>query len=117
MTTEELRELSTAQLLEALAERERPLLVCTIYEGDLPATRARAAKTALRMYNDAIVSAAQAVDADILDLRRVCAEPADFEAAIEPSATGGVKVAAAVAAVALAPSHEGVRLWGAPARR
>ncbi len=83
-------------LLEKVAPAKPHVTVCTIYGGSFPEPQATRIRTALAVWNDAIVRAALAFDVGILDLRAVCTEPSDFTSAIEPSARGGAKVAAAV---------------------
>ena len=95
--------------LDAIVDLGHPVLVCTIYEGDL-GDEAMRASTALSLFNDVIVRAAAARKLPLLDLRTVCNQPSDFVNAIEPSATGGEKVA-----VAVAEALE--QLWAAPALR
>jgi hypothetical protein len=83
-------------LLEKVAPGKPRVTVCTIYGGSFPEPQATRIRTALAVWNDAIVRAALAFDVGILDLRAVCTEPSDFTNVIEPSAQGGAKVAAAV---------------------
>ncbi|MEJ7730880.1 MAG: GDSL-type esterase/lipase family protein [Polyangiaceae bacterium] len=95
--------------VEALAERRKALTVCTIYHADLNPAEAARAPTALALFNDAILRAALRLGANVIDLRAVCADPLDFTRAIEPSVTGGLKIAEAIVrALSLPP--------GCPAR-
>lgn len=57
---------------------------------------ARRARTALVVFNDAIVWTALARRLALIDLRLVCDEPADYSNPIEPSAHGGGKIARAI---------------------
>jgi hypothetical protein len=59
--------------------------------------------------NDCITSEALARGLPLLDLRLVCAEDADYANAIEPSARGGAKIAAAIAALAAGKGSAGER--------
>jgi len=73
-----------------------PLVVCTIYDSipDLgPAELA-----GVSVFNDAITRHAIAVGATLLDLRLICNESTDYAAVspIEPSASGGGKIARAI---------------------
>jgi hypothetical protein len=92
-------------VLEALLERRRPLTVCTIYHADLQPAEAARAPTALALFNDAILRAALRLGAHAIGLRAVCEDPSDFAHAIEPSVTGGLKVAEAIVrALSLPPA-------------
>jgi hypothetical protein len=75
-----------------------PVTLCTIYNGNLPEDEAAIARVALTLFNDVIVRTALAHDAGLIDLRLVCTEPRDYANPIEPSGTGGRKIAAAIAA-------------------
>jgi hypothetical protein len=108
---------SSAQTLEAFAARlsaferayrhaitralalGRSTAVCTVYNGALDAGRAAAARTALAIFNDAILRTAIDLRIDALELRSVCTEPADYANPIEPSGQGGLKIARAIAAL------------------
>ncbi len=83
--------------LEALSGLGRELVVCTIYDGNLAPHEARRARVALMMWNDVIVRSARRVNACVIDLREVCNEPSDFANPIEPSGSGGRKIAEAIA--------------------
>lgn len=76
-----------------------PVTVCTIYNGQLgEPTLQRRAQTALTVFNDAIVQAAFAAGAPVLELRRICSEPGDYANPIEPSVQGGAKIASSILA-------------------
>jgi len=75
----------------------RETLVCTIYNGNLEPPEAPLARVALMLFNDAILRTAFARGLAIIDLRFVCDEPADYANPIEPSGTGGRKIATAIA--------------------
>jgi hypothetical protein len=82
-----------------------PLTICTIYNGNFPDhAYQRLVKTALALYNDAILRMAIAHRLPVIDLRAVCMHPEDYANAIEPSSVGGVKIARAIAALATNPS-------------
>jgi hypothetical protein len=105
---------STAEALELFGERvgafeesyrraigevfrlERPTVVCTIYNGNLPEAQARVARVALMMFNDAILRTAHEHGLPAIDLRLVCTEPEDYANPIEPSGQGGAKIARAI---------------------
>jgi hypothetical protein len=73
------------------------LTVCTIYNGNLPPDQAPAARVALMIFNDAILRIALELRLGIIDLRPICCEPEDYANPIEPSGTGGAKIARAIA--------------------
>ena len=100
-----------AALLDAiLAGFDGPaarVLVLTIYnprfdvdfgEGAAEAALQPAAEAALSLYNDVIQMEARARGCALIELRALCDADADFANPIEPSAIGGAKIAAAVAA-------------------
>jgi lysophospholipase L1-like esterase len=75
----------------------RPTYVCTIYNGHFDGDEARMIRRALAMFNDVIVQCAFAVGADVIELRQVCTDAADYANPIEPSGQGGLKIARAIA--------------------
>lgn len=84
-------------MLDALLRKNLPLAVCTIYYPRFPDPQLqRLAVTALSVFNDAIIREAFARGLPLLDLRLICNEDADYANAIEPSAQGGEKIAAAI---------------------
>jgi hypothetical protein len=99
-----------AQYRKALAPvlaLERPLTLCTIYNGALPdQQQAALARIALMLFNDVIIRAAFESNAALVDLRLVCSEPPDYANPIEPSGSGGLKIARAVARAAGALAGE-----------
>jgi len=85
----------------AVAARAERTLLCTIYETPLePPALARVARVPLALLDDRIVRVGARLGLDVLELRSVCTEPADFVLQIEPSARGAAKIARAIAAVA-----------------
>lgn len=86
------------EVLHELRRHGLPLTVCTIYEGNFPDKRMqRLATTALTVFNDVILRCAIRSRLQLIDLRLVCNEPADYANPIEPSVQGGSKIAAAIA--------------------
>jgi hypothetical protein len=80
--------------LELVRARKLPTTVCTIYNGNLPEPReARKARMALMMFNDVIARTAYDYGFDLVELRVVCSEPSDYANPIEPSGSGGRKIA------------------------
>jgi hypothetical protein len=76
----------------------KPTTVCTIYNGNLPEGEAGSARVALMLFNDAILRVAFALHLSVIDLRLVCSEPSDYANPIEPSGSGGRKIAEAIVA-------------------
>jgi hypothetical protein len=87
-------------LRDVLADGRR-VAVCTIYDS-IPGL-ARADAAALALFNDIILREAFAGGVPALDLRLVCDRPDDYSllSPIEPSWTGGLKIARAIAEVVL----------------
>jgi GDSL-like lipase/acylhydrolase family protein len=76
-----------------------PVTLCTIYNGDLQEpTYATAARVALTLFNDVIVRVALEHGTGLIDLRLVCTERSDYANPIEPSGSGGRKIATRIAA-------------------
>lgn len=85
------------RLVGQLLERELPLTVCTIYNGNFPDRGfQRLASTALCVFNDPILRIAFEQRLTVIDLRLVCNEAADYANPIEPSSRGGAKIADAI---------------------
>lgn len=80
------------------------LILCTIYDVRLePPGIGRLARVPIALLNDRIIRAAAARGLEVIELRQVCTEDADFTLEIEPSAQGAGKIARAIAAVVEAP--------------
>lgn len=100
-------EVSYRAASRAVVELNFRTCVCTIYNGALDPDTASIAKPALAVFNDVIVRTAIDFHVDLLELRAVCTEPADYANPIEPSGRGGRKIALAVAkAVGAIPSSQ-----------
>lgn len=83
-----------------------PLTICTIYNGNFPdPAYQRLVKTALALYNDAILRTAIAHRLPVIDLRAICTHPEDYANPIEPSSVGGEKIARAIAGLAMDTSR------------
>lgn len=92
-------------MLDAVAARGLPTAVCTIYNPRYPdPVRQRLAVQALTVPNDVILRQAFARGLPVLDLRLICDRDEDYANPIEPSSTGGAKIAAAI--VRLAETHD-----------
>jgi hypothetical protein len=84
------------RMLEKAVSTRMHVAVCTIYcciPGLEPAAR-----TALSMFNEVILREAVAAKVDIVDLRAVCTDRADYSelSPIEPSRIGGEKIAGVI---------------------
>lgn len=80
-----------------VASRVPSVTVCTVYNGNLPADQAPSARVALMLFNDAILRVAFQLRLDVIDLRLVCSDDSDYANPIEPSGSGGAKIARAIA--------------------
>jgi len=108
---------SYARALDSVLALGRRTTVCTIYEGNLEPALATIARVALMLFNDAILRAAFERRVEVIDLRLFCTAPSDYANPIEPSGSGGGKIARAiVAAAASSPIAEGSRVMGPGAR-
>jgi lysophospholipase L1-like esterase len=74
----------------------QPTTICTIYNGNLSGEEGAAARVALMGFNDVILRVAFEAQLQVIDLRLVCNEPADYANPIEPSSHGGEKIARAI---------------------
>ena len=84
-------------LMACAASRRQRVTVCTIYEPRFDESdMQRAASVALTVFNDVILGESGAARIPVLDLRRVCTKAQDYANPIEPSATGGRKIAQAL---------------------
>lgn len=92
------------KLVGACLKKERPLIVCTIYNGNFPdPSYQRSVTVALAAFNDVIVRVATEFRLKVIDLRQICNRPEDYANAIEPSSKGGEKIAAAIVRALAAP--------------
>jgi hypothetical protein len=84
-------------MLDEASGRHLPVSICTIYDVQWPDPMERKiSAVALTMLNDLILREAAYRRLPVIDLRVIFREPGDFANAIEPSAQGGAKLAAAV---------------------
>jgi lysophospholipase L1-like esterase len=105
-------ERSYRSAIQAAAERRLPTIVCTIYNGALERTIATAARLGVALFNDAILRTALDLHLDAIELRAICTEPGDYANPIEPSGTGGLKIARAIGRAVGALDGRALRLWG-----
>lgn len=87
-------------MLDALSQVRRPSVVCTVYDA-IPGL-GPSEQVALAGFNEIILREAFRAGLPVIDLRLVCTQPSDYShvSPIEPSATGGAKIARVVADVA-----------------
>jgi lysophospholipase L1-like esterase len=84
-------------MLGAVLARGLPTALCTVYDPRFPDPwRQRLAVAGLALFNDVIAREAFPRGLPLIDLRLVCDEDADFANLIEPSVTGGGKIAAVI---------------------
>lgn len=90
------------RMLENVVGTKRDVTVCTIYDC-IPGLEPMA-HAALSMFNEVILREAISAGLRIIDLRLVCTEPSDYSelSPIEPSRTGGAKIAAVIRKVLIA---------------
>jgi lysophospholipase L1-like esterase len=97
----------------SVAERAKRLVICTIYEVQLEPPRfAHLARAPLAILNDRIVRIAARIGADVLELRCVCTEPSHFVRQIEPSASGALEIARAIASTVTSEEPRPARVFG-----
>lgn len=86
-------------MLRAVLPLGRPTAVCTIYDA-IPIL-GPAERAGLCLFNDVILREAFAAGLPVIDLRLICSEASDYApvSPIEPSVTGGGKIARAIAEV------------------
>jgi hypothetical protein len=109
---------SYGRALDAALTLARRTTVCTIYEGNLEPDVAALARVALVLFNDVILRAAFARGIGVIDLRLVCTQPSDYANPIEPSGSGGEKIASAILAAtgARAPGVTSAVHWSQSSR-
>jgi hypothetical protein len=88
------------EMLRAVLKLNKPTAVCTIYYPRIPEAFAqKIAVAALATFNDVIIRQAFLVGIPVIDLRLVCNEDSDYANEIEPSESGGKKIASVIARV------------------
>jgi lysophospholipase L1-like esterase len=88
------------KIVQACVAQRLPLAVCTVYNGNFDEARYRKlVRSAVALFNDAIVRTAIEYKLKAIDLRAVCTRPEDYANPIEPSSIGAAKIARAIAAV------------------
>ncbi|HEY7343088.1 MAG TPA: SGNH/GDSL hydrolase family protein [Ktedonobacterales bacterium] len=88
------------RMLDAVLALKLPTAVCTIYNGNFPdPAYQRIATFGVTSWDDTILRCAIERSLPVLELRLICTDAADYANPIEPSARGGDKIAAVVAAL------------------
>lgn len=93
------------QMLDNVRSFRLPLAVCTIYDS-VPGLRP-AELAGLAVFNDVITKQALAAGSTLIDLRLICNETSDYSSIspIEPSASGGGKLARAIHMALFSPQN------------
>ncbi len=82
------------EMLQAVLNLNKPTTVCTVYYPRIPEDFAqKISVAALTTFNDVIIKQAFLAGVPLIDLRLVCNEDSDYANEIEPSETGGGKIA------------------------
>jgi len=88
-------------MLDAVVAKGVPVAVCTIYDARFPDPKQRRrASLGLTVFNDCVTREAAARGLALIDLRLILTGDEDLANAIEPSVSGGAKIANAIAAFA-----------------
>lgn len=91
------------QMLKAVLSLDKPTALCTIYDQCplLDPVMRLLAFTVLSMFNDCIIRQAVQAGLPLIDLRVICDEVTDYStiSPVEPSMSGGQKIARAIATV------------------
>jgi hypothetical protein len=90
-------EASYRQAIDAALALGRDVTTCTIYEGNLEPEQGALIRIGLMLFNDIVLRVAFERRLAVIDLRLVCNTPEDYANPIEPSGTGGRKIAQAIA--------------------
>jgi hypothetical protein len=95
-------------MLASLEQRDLPTAISTIYDPRFPNYRLqRLATAALALFNNVILREAAERGWPVLDMRLICNEDRDYANPIEPSVSGGEKIAWTIAR--LVRSHDFAR--------
>ncbi|MDB6157268.1 MAG: GDSL-lilke lipase/acylhydrolase family protein [Gammaproteobacteria bacterium] len=84
--------------IDAALALGRRTTLCTIYNGNLGGEQGRLAPVVLTIFNDVIFRTAFERGMPVIDLGLVCTEPSDYANPIEPSDSGGRKIAETICA-------------------
>lgn len=84
-------------MLTAVLNAALPTILYTVYDPNFPDPAVQPVMTTgLLVFNDTILRSAFRAGVPVLDLRLICTEPDDYANEIEPSVTGGAKIADAI---------------------
>ena len=87
-------ELQYGEMLKLVLSKNLPTAVCTIYYPSFPDPQVqKLSVAALASFNDVIIRQAVLNNLPVLDLRLICNEASDYANPIEPSDSGGRKIA------------------------
>lgn len=88
------------RMMQALSAIDKPTALCTIYDA-VPGLGS-AERTALGLFNEIILREAFRAGLPVIDLRLLCHDSSDYSplSPIEPSVSGGAKIARVIAEVA-----------------
>lgn len=100
-----------AEMVDATLTLKLPTAVCTIYDANYPEPQRRLVVSSLSLFNDVITRVGFARGLNVIDLRLICDEPADYANPIEPSVLGGEKIARAIADLVRSPPGERSSIW------
>lgn len=96
------------RMLDEVLKIGLPTMVCTIYDVRLPdPLQRRAGNLALSAFNDGILREAATRKLPVVDLRVIFNDPKDYANSIEPSGSGGSKMASVIDHVAAAHEFKG----------
>lgn len=102
---------SYEEMVNAVLGLCRMIAVCTIYDANYPEPQRRLVISALSLFNDVITRVAFARGLDVVDLRLICDDPADYANPVEPSARGGEKIARAISGLVRAKPSVRSSVW------
>jgi hypothetical protein len=102
---------SYEEMVDAVLTLSRPTAVCTIYDANYPEPQRRLVVSALSLFNDVITRVAFARGLNVVDLRLICNDPADYANPIEPSARAGEKIATAISGLVRATLSVRSSVW------
>ena len=95
-----------ARMILWLAKFNLPTTLCTIYDADFPYPDNIVVKSALRMFNEIIMTNSILANMPVLDLRNIFTESRDFVNTWEPSRVGGQKLAESLVRIYAAPDSQ-----------
>jgi len=106
---------SYRKLIHSLVELQKPLTVCTIYQPPMfEEVPQPVLAAALSVFNDTILGIAFEESLSVIETRLLLNEETDFESIIEPSDSGGAKIARALAmAASIESSSQRTQVFGA----